>query len=124
MYRSADDHREWGDRGETFQRFEQITAEEIKRHVRERLPEYMVPEAIVMVEVMPLTANGKVDRKRLPEVKEWGGRQEQEKEEARTPVEEILAGIYEEVLKVKGIGRGENFFELGGHSLLATQVIS
>src|SRR6266508_1164454 len=101
-----------------------VTAAELKSYVRERLPEYMVPEAIMILEEMPLTANGKVDRKRLPEVKDGGRQSEQEYAGARTPVEEIVIGIFEEVLKAEGVGRKDDFFEIGGHSLLATQVVS
>ena len=101
-----------------------VTDAELKGHVREKLPEYMVPEAILVLEEMPLTANGKVDRKRLPEVKNEGRQLEQTYVAARTPVEEMLIGIFEEVLKIEGVGREDNFFELGGHSLLATQMIS
>jgi amino acid adenylation domain-containing protein len=103
---------------------EGATSAELKRHVRERLPEYMVPEAIVMLGEMPLTANGKIDRKRLTLVKDAGRRLEQKYFGARTPVEEILIVIFEEVLKLDRVGRDDNFFEIGGHSLLATQVVS
>jgi amino acid adenylation domain-containing protein len=98
--------------------------EELKRYVRERLPEYMVPEVIEKIEEMPLTANGKVDRKRLPRVKRGARENGREKKVARTPVEEMLLSIFEEVLKVEAVGVEESFFELGGHSLLATQVMS
>ena len=100
------------------------TAQSLKRHVRERLPEYMVPEAILLLEEIPLTANGKIDRKRLPEVKGEDRETEQEYVIPRTPAEEILAGIFEEVLKLERVGIRDDFFELGGHSLLATQVVS
>jgi len=106
---------------------EGVTATELKRHVRERLPEYMVPEAILALERMPMTANGKIDLKRLPlvpVVKDGNGPVEQESVRAKTSVEEMLVGIYEEMLKADRVGRGDNFFEIGGHSLLATQVIS
>src|SRR6266508_629808 len=103
---------------------EGVTAEGLKSYVRERVPEYMVPEAIMILEEMPLTANGKVDRKKLPEVKDGGRQSEQEYAGARTPVEEIVIGIFEEVLKAEGVGKNANFFEIGGHSVLATQVIS
>jgi amino acid adenylation domain-containing protein len=104
---------------------EEVTAPaELKSQLRARLPEYMVPEAIVMLEKMPLSANGKIDRKRLPQVKDAGRQVEEEYVKARTPVEELLVGIFEDVLKLDGVGITDNFFEIGGHSLLATQVIS
>jgi amino acid adenylation domain-containing protein len=106
---------------------EEVTVTELKKHVRERLPEYMVPEAILVVEEMPLTANGKIDRKRLPLVplvRVGEGVGEQERVGVRTPVEEMLVGIFEEVLRVDRVGIADNFFEMGGHSLLATQVIA
>ncbi|HKX29664.1 MAG TPA: condensation domain-containing protein, partial [Blastocatellia bacterium] len=102
----------------------EVTAAELKRHLRERLPGYMVPEAIVMLNEMPVTANGKIDRRRLPGG-ETAGRQVAERlVAARTPVEEILVGIFKEVLKQEEVGVHDNFFEIGGHSLLATQLVS
>src|SRR5215813_7288016 len=96
--------------------------EEVKRYLRERLPEYMAPEVMEELEEMPLTANGKIDRKRLGSGKRE--RREGEEEGEKTAVEEIVAGIMGEVLKLERVGRRENFFEIGGHSLLATQVVS
>ena len=96
---------------------------ELRPYLRERLPEYMVPQRWVVLDQMPLTANGKIDRQRLPEASEAGAL-DQEAEGEWTPVEEMVAGIWSEVLKRETVGRDENFFELGGHSLLATQVIS
>ena len=90
-------------------------AAELKSYLSERLPEYMTPAAIVELERLPLTANGKVDRKALPApvmMEELG-----EGEEARTAVEEIIAGIWAEVLRLEQVGVKQNFFELGGHSL-------
>ena len=103
---------------------EEANAAELKRHVRERLPEYMAPESIMVLEEIPTTANGKIDRKRLPTVEGTGRSSEQEYVAARTPVEEIVVGIFEGVLKVDRVGREDDFFELGGHSLLATQAVS
>src|SRR5262245_46490960 len=102
----------------------EVTAGELKREVRERLPEYMTPGEIEKVEEMPVTANGKIDRKRLLAMRRGGEVAGREYEGMRTPVEEMVAGIYEEVLEQERVGREANFFEIGGHSLLAAQVVS
>jgi amino acid adenylation domain-containing protein len=94
---------------------------ELRTVLQAELPEYMVPSAFVVLERLPLTANGKVDRKALPEpeIETTGG-----SVAPRTTVEEIIAGIWAEVLERDQVGVEENFFDLGGHSLLATRVIS
>jgi surfactin family lipopeptide synthetase C len=92
--------------------------------LRERLPEYMAPETILLVGEIPLTANGKLDRKRLPSVKDAGRQIEQEYAAPQTPVEETLVEIFQDVLKVDQVGIHDNFFDLGGHSLLLTRVVS
>jgi len=98
---------------------------ELKAYLRERLPEYMVPSALLVLERLPLTASGKVARQELPAPETVGGRWGRGAYVApQTTVEEVLAGIWGEVLKVTEVGRDENFFALGGHSLLATQVVS
>ncbi|HEX7242123.1 MAG TPA: amino acid adenylation domain-containing protein, partial [Longimicrobiaceae bacterium] len=98
------------------------TSEELRAHLRERLPDYMVPAAFVALERIPLTPNGKTDRRGLPAPE--AGSEEAGEEEPRTPAEEILAGIFAEVLKLDRVGARQGFFELGGHSLLATRVVS
>jgi amino acid adenylation domain-containing protein/FkbM family methyltransferase len=95
---------------------------ELRGYLRERLPEYMVPQVLVKLERMPLSRHGKIDYQRLPAPAPLEG--ELEGEPARSEVEELIAGIWSEVLGVARVGREENFFELGGHSLLATQVMS
>ena len=94
----------------------------IRAYLRESLPEYMVPAAYVALARMPLTANGKLDRKALPapDVGSYGRR---EYEAPRGEVEQSLAQIWSQLLGVERVGRGDNFFELGGHSLLAVRVI-
>ncbi|MBZ4371690.1 non-ribosomal peptide synthetase, partial [Corallococcus sp. AS-1-6] len=99
-----------------------LDAAELKAHLRQRLPEYMVPTALVSLDALPLSANGKVDRKALPEPE--APRSEKVFEAPRTEVEAKLAAIWAQVLRVPQVGVTDNFFELGGHSLLATQVAS
>ncbi|HEY6350740.1 MAG TPA: amino acid adenylation domain-containing protein, partial [Candidatus Angelobacter sp.] len=94
---------------------------DLRGYLRRRLPEYMVPTVIVELDEMPLTPNGKVDRKRLPEP---GYSSRREQMAPRNVEEEILCGIFAEVLKRERVGVEDSFFELGGHSLLAMQVIS
>ncbi len=86
-----------------------------------RLPSYMVPSVYVALDLLPLTPNGKVDRTALARI-EPGREALAASEAVRTLAEELLAGIWAEVLRSGGIGARDNFFELGGHSLLATQV--
>jgi amino acid adenylation domain-containing protein len=97
-------------------------AEELREQLSARLPEYMVPAAYVRIEVLPLTANGKLDRKALPEP-EQEAFVTRRYEAPQGEVEATLARIWEEVLKVERVGRHDNFFELGGHSLLAMTVM-
>ncbi|HYG64187.1 MAG TPA: amino acid adenylation domain-containing protein, partial [Thermoanaerobaculia bacterium] len=95
-------------------------AAELRRFLAERLPEHMVPAAFVLLDALPLTPNGKVDRRALPApVTEAAPAAA-----PRTPVEELLAGIFAAVLGAERVGADESFFELGGHSLLATRVMS
>ena len=97
---------------------------ELRRAIERRLPKYMMPSAIVLIDQLPLTHNGKLDRKNLPAPELVRAEPEDGYAGALTPVEEIVAGIFQEVLKLDRISISGNFFELGGHSLLATRVIS
>jgi amino acid adenylation domain-containing protein len=97
---------------------------EMMEFMRERLPEYMAPSAIVKMERMPLTANGKVDRRALPAPEESRPELNTEYVEPRTPAEEIIANIWAELLMRERVGIHDNFFDLGGHSLLATRIVS
>jgi amino acid adenylation domain-containing protein len=99
-----------------------ISGSELRDHLRVQLPEYMVPGWIVNLPRLPLTSNGKVDRSSLPSPEESAP--DADIMGARTAVEEVLSGIWGELLHRDAIGVNQNFFELGGHSLLATQVIS
>nr|AYN44243.1 nonribosomal peptide synthetase [Cloning vector H69C977B_s05]AYN44279.1 nonribosomal peptide synthetase [Cloning vector H69C977B_s11]AYN44303.1 nonribosomal peptide synthetase [Cloning vector H69C977B_s15] len=101
-----------------------VDAHSIRDHARKRLPEFMVPAEIILLEELPLTSSGKVDKKRLPPP-----RLEEHEARAsfvapRTPTEKALAALWEELLEKRPIGAGDNFFQLGGHSLLAAQVMS
>jgi amino acid adenylation domain-containing protein len=101
----------------------EIRAEQLRAHVAEKLPEYMVPAAYMRLERMPLTANGKLDRGGLPKP-EGDAYAVREYEAPVGEVEEALAEIWSELLGVERVGRKDNFFELGGHSLLAVRVMA
>ncbi|AGY58062.1 non-ribosomal peptide synthetase [Gloeobacter kilaueensis] len=95
----------------------------LRRHLQQRLPEYMVPSAFVLLEGLPLTANGKLDRAALPAPGICPD-QRSEAVEPRTPLETVIAEIWCELLQREAVGVHDDFFALGGHSLLATQVIT
>ncbi|WP_225409747.1 non-ribosomal peptide synthase/polyketide synthase [Stigmatella hybrida] len=95
----------------------------LREQVRARLPEYMVPAAFVFLKSLPLTANGKVDRKALP-VPDGQQPDANAFVAPRTPAEELIAGIFAQVVGVERVGAEDSFFDIGGHSLLATQVMS
>ncbi len=98
-------------------------APQLRRFLRERLPEYMLPSAFVFLEAMPLTANGKVDRKALP-VPDPGERLTKDSFVAPTLfLHHQLVRIWEELVEVRPIGITDDFFELGGHSLLAVRLV-
>jgi amino acid adenylation domain-containing protein len=99
-----------------------IASDALRALAQQHLPEYMVPSWFVMLDSLPLTANGKLDRRALPAP---GAEQSERAVEApRNAVEEGVVAIWREVLNLPRIGLHDNFFDLGGHSLLATQVIS
>jgi amino acid adenylation domain-containing protein len=90
----------------------------------EKLPSYMIPSAFVALEALPLTPNGKVDRKNLPAPDFTQIHLKEGATIPLTPIQEMLTGIWQQILEIEQISIHDNFFELGGHSLLATRVIS
>ncbi|MDF5720952.1 MAG: amino acid adenylation domain-containing protein [Rhizonema sp. PD37] len=99
------------------------TNRELRQYLSSQLPLYMVPNAFVVLESLPLTSNGKVDYRSLPAA-DLDTELIDEFVAPRTSIEKTLALVWAEVLRVEQVGIYDNFFELGGHSLLATQVIS
>ncbi|MGI9290753.1 MAG: amino acid adenylation domain-containing protein, partial [Gammaproteobacteria bacterium] len=93
----------------------------LRDQIKADLPEYMMPSAFIILDEFPLTPNGKIDRKKLP-APEW--RPQKEYVAPRTEVEELLAEMWSDLLRIERVGVHDDFFALGGHSLIATQVIS
>ena len=100
-----------------------LDEERLRAHLADWLPEFMLPSAIVIVDELPRTPSGKIDKLLLPEP-DLAGTQSTEYIAPRTPLEESLAAIWAEVLGVPQVGMEDDFFALGGHSLLATQVVA
>ncbi|MCW5799617.1 MAG: amino acid adenylation domain-containing protein [Nitrospira sp.] len=99
-----------------------LNADRLRVFLRRVLPEYMVPATFVFLPSLPLTPNGKIDRKALPTPD--ADRAADDFEPPATPTQDLVGGIWSEILGLERIGRRDQFFELGGHSLLATQVMS
>jgi acyl-coenzyme A synthetase/AMP-(fatty) acid ligase len=99
------------------------TGSELRTHLRARLPEPMVPHFFVELGALPLTDNGKVDRRALP-APSFGAAPSTEQVAPRTPAELALAALWRELLDVDRVSVRDNFFDLGGHSLLATQLVA
>ncbi len=100
------------------------TVGDLRKHLRQRLPDYMIPQKFVELDRLPLTANNKVDRLALPNPFEDVAAVEDDYVPPRTPAEKLVAGIWQDVLGGTRVGANDNFFEVGGHSLLAMQVIA
>ncbi|HKY19587.1 MAG TPA: non-ribosomal peptide synthetase, partial [Vicinamibacterales bacterium] len=96
----------------------ELLIEALRRDLKRQLPDYMLPSAFVVLERLPLTVNGKVDRRALPDPQQT----EQELVVAETAMEEQLAAIWRELLKIEVVGVTQDFFELGGHSLLVVRM--
>ena len=96
----------------------------LRTYLKARMPDYMLPAAFVMLHALPLTPNGKVDRSALPAPDPTKQTESITSVPPRTPLEDLIADIWREILKIERIGMNDNFFVLGGHSLLATRVIA
>lgn len=103
---------------------EKTSTSELREFLKGKLPDYMIPAAIMMVEHLPLTPNGKVDYRALPKPSSEDRAAEDGFKDPETPIEETLVGIWQELFGLERISTSDNFFELGGHSLLATRMIS
>ena len=103
---------------------ETLSVNELRSHIKQQLPEYMVPASFVLLDAMPLNSNGKVDRKALPAPELTSDEFDATYVAPRNTLEECLAGIWAELIGLERVGINDNFFELGGHSLMAMQVIS
>jgi hypothetical protein len=101
-----------------------VPAHALRRHIAQMLPAYMVPSTITALERFPLTDNGKVDRKALPEPDGTRPELGHAYVAPESPVEEALASIWREVLGVDRVGIDDDFFDLGGHSLLAVGMLA
>jgi acyl carrier protein len=102
----------------------EATTSEILTFLQEKLPSYMLPSAFITIKEIPLTANGKVDRRALPQPEEIDVETSASFIAPRSEMEELVADIWREILGIKQVGVESNFFDLGGHSLLATRVMN
>jgi hypothetical protein len=100
-----------------------IAIRDLRSLLQRKLPDYMVPAAFVFLDSLPLTPNGRLDRKAFPAPDQSRPELDDTFTPPHTPVEELPANIWAEVLKLDKVGIHDNFFQLGGHSLLATQVV-
>ncbi len=100
----------------------ELTSSDLRDYLKERLPDYMVPSVFVMLEKLPLTANGKIDYRALPQPDSHNVGLKNEYVAPRTDVEQRLKNIWHEVIGIERIGIHDNFFELGGHSILLLKI--
>jgi amino acid adenylation domain-containing protein len=97
---------------------------ELREFLKQKLPEYMVPTSFVVLDSLPLTASGKVNRRALPAPDDFANRQASRRSAPQTAVEKLLAAIWTDLLDVREIGVNDSFFEVGGHSLLAVRLFA
>ena len=100
------------------------SASVLREHLRQKLPEYMVPNTFVMLEKFPLTPNGKIDRRSLPSPNDFRPEVESAYLAPRTEMERTMAAIWQAVLHLEKIGVNDNFFDLGGNSLSSAILIA
>ena len=100
-----------------------VSADQLRRHLGAHLPEYMIPSAFVFLDAFPLTPNGKLDRNALPAPDSGRSQVGSAFRAPRSASEELLAGLFADLLGLDRAGIDDNFFDLGGHSLLATQLV-
>jgi len=97
---------------------------ELRSFLKERLPEYMLPDVFIMLDALPLTANGKLNTRALPAPTTQRPSHSSLPVAPRTPIEETLARLWQEVLKLDQVGIQDNFFNLGGHSLIGIKLVT
>ena len=102
---------------------EPFSAEDLRNHLQQMLPDYMLPAVFVEMKALPLTLNGKIDRRALPTPIVVAVRPKKSFEAPRGETEQILADIWSEVLGIKPVGINDNFFEMGGDSILSIQIV-
>jgi long-subunit acyl-CoA synthetase (AMP-forming) len=98
------------------------TVSKLRSFLKEKLPDYMIPSAFVLLELLPLTPNGKVDRRALPAPERSRSELEAVYVAPQSEVEQIIAEVWQQVLRIERVGLHDNFFDLGGHSLLLIQI--
>jgi amino acid adenylation domain-containing protein len=103
---------------------EVLTTSEVRRYLRKRVPDYMVPGLVVTLDELPQTASGKVDRKALPDPLASRTSSGPEYKPPTTPSETVIAEVWAELLELERIGKDDNFFQLGGHSLLMMRAVA
>jgi amino acid adenylation domain-containing protein len=101
-----------------------VTLDDLQQHLRQQLPDYMVPSAIVPMDSLPVTSNGKIDRQALPHPTPDNTLGNSTEDAATSLIEERLAAIVAELLQISDVHREDNFFMLGGHSLMGAQLIA
>jgi len=99
-----------------------VAVEDLKKYLRERLPEYMTPSEVMILEEMPLTANGKIARNALPALTGLRSALEGAYIAPQNGIERVMANLWQEVLRMDKVGRSDNFFDLGGNSLLMLEL--